>query len=41
MLKKYCESTYSNFYNIKLRQGYFFANITKFSEQLLCKTHSS
>ena len=32
-----CDSTYCNFLNIKLRHGYFSANITKFSEQVSLK----
>ena len=32
-----CDSTYCNFLNIKLCQGYFSANITKFSEQVSLK----
>ena len=32
-----CDSTHCNFLNIKLRHGYFSANITKFSEQVSLK----
>ena len=32
-----CNSTYCNFLNIKLRHGYFSANVTKFLEKLLLK----
>ena len=33
LVRKNCGSTYCNFLNIKLRHGYFAANITEFSEQ--------
>ena len=36
-VRKNCDSTYCNFLNIKLRHGYFSANITKFSEQVSLK----
>ena len=36
-VRKKCDSTYCNFLNIKFRHRYFFANITKFSEQVSLK----
>ena len=36
-VRKNCDSTYCNFLNIKLRRGYFSANIAKFPEQVSLK----
>ena len=36
-IRKNCDSTYSNFLNIKLRHRYFSANIIKISEQVSLK----
>ena len=36
-IRKKCDSTYSNFLNIKLHHGYFPANIAKISEQVSLK----
>ena len=33
-IRKNCDSPYSSFLNIKLRHGYFSANITNISEQV-------